>query len=433
MKKNILAIFVIFAVFGAGLGMGFYHGKLQTLYSYQRNIGELEVPSPLSPEEFSFYPSIFWEAWQSLFYQNPPRITLNSPEELDFSLFWEAWQILEKSYFDPEKIDYRQMTYGAIRGMAEALQDPYTVFMEKEELRLFEEDAAGKFSGIGIEMGIRENQIVVIAPLEGTPAERAGLKAGDKIVKIDDRTTRNMSIDVAATLIRGPRGSRVTLTIARENWPEPKEFTIARDVIEIPSLKLEFLEADIAYIKIYSFTRTSSSDFDIVAKDILASPSKKIILDLRNNTGGYLDESQKVAGWFFEKNDTVAIQEVVPGEKGDIYRARGNSKLLRYPMVVLVNRGSASASEILAGALRDNRGIKLIGETTFGKGSIQELIFLKEGGLKVTTARWLTPAGHIINEVGLEPDIIVELTDEDIKADRDPQLDKALELLKEMR
>ena len=170
-----------------------------------------------------------------------------------------------------------------------------------------------------------------------------------------------------------------------------------------------------------------------MADDILPSSSEKIILDLRNNTGGYLDVAQKIAGWFLEKGDIVTTEQISSGKTGEVYKADGPAKLLPYPTVVLVNQGSASASEILAGALRDNRGIKLIGERTFGKGSIQTVEHLKEGGLKITIARWLTPEGHLIDNIGLEPDIAVELTDEDVEAGRDPQLDKAIEVLKEMR
>jgi len=388
MKKTLLAIFLVLVVFGMGFGSGFYYGK--------------------------------------------PDIIPVPPEDLDFSLFWEAWQNLEKYYVDPERIDYQQMIHGAIRGMTEALRDPYTVYMEEEDLKMFEEGAAGEFEGVGIEMGIRDGQLTVIAPLEGTPAERAGLRAGDKIVKINDRETRGMVIDVAVSLIRGPKGTGVTLTIMREGWTEPEAFTITRDIIEIPSLSWELLKGNIAHIRLYRFTWTASSDFNIAAAEILASPAEKIILDLRNNTGGYLNTTHDVAGWFLEKDQVITIQEVSSGKKENIYKASGPSKLLPYPTVVLVNQGSASASEILAGALRDNRGIKLVGETTFGKGSIQELRYLAEGAIKVTVARWLTPSGYLINGIGLEPDVKVELTEQDIDADKDPQLDKALELLREM-
>jgi len=389
MKKISLAIFVILVVFATGLGTGFFYGRSQV------------PPSP--------------------------------PQDLDFSLFWEAWQSLEEYYVDPDKLDYQQMIYGAIKGMTESLDDPHTVFMEPEDLKIFEEDTAGEFQGVGMEIGIRDDQLTVIAPLEGTPAEKSGLKPGDKIIKIDDRETQDMVVEIAVKLIRGPKGSKVVLTVMRAGWAEPKEFTITREIISVPSLKLEMLEGNIAYIKLYDFTRVASSEFKEAAADILASPSEKIILDLRNNTGGFLDVAQDVAGWFLEKGDIVTTEQISSGKTGTVYRANGPGKLLPYPTVILVNQGSASASEILAGALRDNRGIKLVGEQTFGKGSIQKVEELTEGGLKITIARWLTPQGYLIDNIGLEPDIAVELTDEDIEADRDPQLDKAIEVLKEMR
>lgn len=386
MKKIVLAFFVILAVLVTGVSIGFYYGKTQ------------------SP-----------------------------PEGLDFSLFWEAWRTLEKHYVDPESIDYQEMVYGAISGMVESLQDPYTVFMKEEELKIFEEETEGRFDGIGIEFGIREDQLTVIAPLEGTPAKKAGLMAGDKIVKIDDKDAHKMSVDAAAALIRGAKGTEVKLTILREGWSEPKDFVIIRDTIRVPHLEVELLEGNIAHIRLYRFSSTVIGDFNDEANEIWKGSSEKIVLDLRNNPGGYLNVTQDIAGWFLENNAIVAIEETGPNKTGEVFKARGASQLLTYPTVVLINQGSASASEILAGALRDNRGIKLIGETTFGKGSIQELKYLKEGGMKITIAKWLTPAGHEINEIGLEPDIAIELTDEDFEAGTDPQLAKALEVLKEMR
>jgi len=388
MQKILLAFFIILAVLGIGFGSGFYYGK-------------------------SLAPAI-------------------PPEDLDFSLFWEAWHAIEKNYVDPERIDRQQMIYGAIRGMLDSLEDPHTFFMEPDEFKAFEKGAEGRFEGVGMEIGIRDNQLTVIAPLEGTPADRAGLRAGDKIIKIEDKDTQDMSVDMAVLLIRGPKGTEVILTVLREGWSEPKEFTVIRETIDIPSLKWELLEGNIAYIKLYGFTRVAAYDFNVAAAEIMASPAEKIILDLRNNTGGYLDVAQQIAGWFLKKGEIVAFAETISGEIETTYKAEGASKLLPYPAIVLVNQGSASASEILAGALRDNRGIKLVGETTFGKGSIQELKELTEGGVKITTARWLTPAGNLIDEAGLEPDVAVELTDKDIEEDKDPQLDKALEILREI-
>lgn len=354
------------------------------------------------------------------------------PENVDFSLFWEAWDKVQELYINPQKIDVKEMTYGAISGMVKSLEDPYTIFFKPKESQTFIEDVSGRFEGIGIEIDIREEQLQVIAPLEGTPAQKAGLRPGDKIIKINDTLTADLTIDEAVNLIRGPRDTEVILTISRDEWEVPKEITIKRATIEVPSLKLE-LKDDIAYIKLYNFSEKVDTDFTKAAIEILKSSAKKIILDLRNNPGGYLQRAQDIAGWFLERGQVVVIED--HGDKGEqkIYRAEGNAKLLEYPMVILLNKGSASASEILAAALKDNRGIKLIGETSYGKGSVQELTELSDGSsIKITIANWLTPNNNLITDVGLEPDIKIEITEEDYKENRDPQLDKAIEVVKEI-
>ena len=355
------------------------------------------------------------------------------PEEIDFSLFWSSWNVLQEKFVDKEKLDTKEMIYGAISGMVKSLDDPYTVFLKPEDAKRFIEDVKGAFEGVGMEIGIRKGQLQVIAPLEGTPAQKAGLRAGDKIIKVDDTLTVDITIDEAVNLIRGPKGTEVILTIFREAWEETKEIKIIRGVIEIPSLKLEMIEDNIALIELYHFTEKASFDFNKSAIEILNSSAEKIILDLRNNPGGYLEVAQDIAGWFLERGEIVTIEDFGQGKEQKKYKAQGNAKLLSYSMVVLINKGSASGSEILAGALRDNRGIKLIGETSFGKGSVQELEKLKEGSsLKITIAKWLTPKGELITNKGLEPDIKVEMTDEDYKEDRDPQLDKAIEIVKDL-
>ena len=354
------------------------------------------------------------------------------PEDLDFSLFWEAWHVLEEKYVNPEEIDTQEMVYGAISGMIKSLGDPYTVFFDPEDNKKFLEDVSGSFEGVGMQIGIRKRQLQVIAPLKGTPAEKAGLRAGDKIIKIDDTLTMDLTIDEAVSLIRGPKGTEITLTVFRDEWEMTKEFKITRAVIEIPSIEWE-LKDNIAYIQLYHFSETADSDFSKVAIEILNSSAQKIILDLRNNPGGYLEISQVIAGWFLEKRQIVVIEDFGGKKDNKIYKAKGNSNLLDYPIVVLINAGTASASEILAAALRDNRDIKLIGETSFGKGSVQELKMLSnDSSLKITIAKWLTPKGELIADKGLEPDIKVELTEEDFENERDPQLDKALEIIREM-
>jgi len=355
------------------------------------------------------------------------------PEDVDFSLMWEVWHKLEDTYVNPGSINSQALVYGAIKGMVEAVEDPYTMFFDPEETKIFLEDVTGSFEGVGMEIGIRNGQLQVISPVKGTPADRAGLRAGDKIIKVDDTLTLDITIEEAVTLIRGPKGTEVVLTILRKGWDSTQEFRIKRDVIEIPSMEWELKEDNIAYIKLYHFTDKSHIDFQNIAIDVLNSSAEKIILDLRNNPGGYLEMTVQIAGWFLDRGNVVLIEDYGDKQEQEERLAKGNSRLIGYPTVVLINQGSASASEILAAALRDNRGIELIGETSYGKGSVQTLLSLKDdSSLKVTIANWLTPNGDLINEKGLEPDIKVELTEEDYEQERDPQLDKALEIIRDL-
>lgn len=353
------------------------------------------------------------------------------PEEIDFSLFWEAYHELQDKFPDKEKIDVQKIIYGAISGMVKSLEDPYTVFLPPEKTKRFQEDVKGVFEGVGLEIGIRKEELTVISPLEGTPAQRAGIRAGDKIIKINDKFTQDLTIEEAVDLIRGPRGTEVTLTVLRKDWESSKEIKIIREVIEIPSVKWELKEGNIAYLKLYHFTENAQFGFRDAAIEILNSPGEKIILDLRNNPGGYLEVAQDIAGWFLERGKVVVIEDFGEGKEKKEYKTKGTGRFADYPIVILINEGSASASEILAGALRDNRNILLVGEKSFGKGSVQELIDLRAGSsLKITVANWLTPHGNLISEIGLEPDIKVEMTEKDFEENRDPQLDKAIEIMK---
>ena len=352
------------------------------------------------------------------------------PKEIDFSRFWDVWQKVEETYATRKHLDSQKMVYGAIAGMVKSLDDPYTVFFEPQEAKRFEDDSKGSFEGIGAEIGIKKGVLTVIAPLEETPAKKAGLMAGDKILKIDDTITADLTIEEAVRLIRGTKGTEVVLTVSRDAWTETKEIKIVRDVIKVPILKLEF-KGDLAYLRLYQFTENSSEEFTKAAGTILASPAKGIVLDLRNNPGGYLDKAVDIAGWFLAQGQVVAMEDFGNGQKETFYSA-GPAKLAEYKTVILVNQGSASASEILAGALKENRGLKLIGEKTYGKGSVQQLFDFNDGSsLKVTVAKWLTPNGRSISDEGLEADVKVELKAEDLEKNLDPQLDKAIELLKE--
>ncbi|MBD3208321.1 MAG: PDZ domain-containing protein [Candidatus Nealsonbacteria bacterium] len=356
------------------------------------------------------------------------------PQDINFSLFWEAYHILQEKYVDKGELNDEDILHGAISGMVDSLNDPYTVFFKPQETKRFIEDVKGVFEGVGMEIGIRDGELQVVAPLEGTPAKEAGLRPGDRILRVDGEPTTDMTLDEAVDAIRGPEGTTVTLTVYRESWKESRDVEIVRGVIEIPSLNWELMESttgeqNIAYLKLYHFSGRAGFDFVQAALEILDSPAEKIILDLRNNPGGYLEIAQSIAGWFLEKGEVVVIEEFGSGERIE-YKSEGNGSFLDYDVVVLINEGSASGSEILAGALRDQRGTLLIGERSFGKGSVQQLEKLRDGSsLKITVARWLTPDDHLITDTGLEPDIKVEIESEDYEEGEDPQLDKAIEVI----
>ncbi len=356
------------------------------------------------------------------------RESFTDPEEMDLSLFWEAYNSIKGNYVGFDDVDYQKLIHGSISGMVRSLDDPHTVFFNPEDTKRFLEDADGEFQGVGMEVGIRNNKFQVIAPLKGTPADEAGLKNGDLILGIDGKSTSNLSVEEGVMLIRGPKGTEVVLTVFRESWEEPREITIKRDNIKLPSLEWEIINDSLAYIEFHHFNKNAENDFNKMALDILNSPTKGIVLDLRNNAGGYLEVSRNIAGWFLEKQDLFVIQDF--GENQEKIYAKGTGRLSEYPIVIIINQGSASASEILAGALRDHNKVSLVGESSFGKGSIQRLYYLIDGSsIKITVAKWFTPDGSPISEHGLEPDFEVNLKQDD---EVDYQLNKAVELLKEM-
>ncbi|NCO15404.1 hypothetical protein COW77_00690 [Candidatus Wolfebacteria bacterium CG18_big_fil_WC_8_21_14_2_50_39_7] len=351
-------------------------------------------------------------------------------EAIDFSLFWDVWQTIKDKYVEADKIDNQTLFYGAVSGLLGALKDENSVFFPPTDAQKFNEDISGEFGGIGAEIGTRNNQLVIIAPLKNTPAERAGLRALDKILKVDDTVTANLTTDEAVKLIRGQKGTTVILTILRNGWDKPKEISIIRDTIQVPTLDWEIKENNIAYIHLYNFYEKAPFLFYQAAVEIAFKNPKGIILDLRNNPGGFLDAAINLTGWFLKPGQTV-VSEEFRSDKKQVFTSYGNGLFKDVPIVILINEGSASASEILAGALRDNRSVKLIGKKSFGKGTVQELEPLKDGSsIKITVAHWRMPGGGLIEKNGLDPDYEVGLTDEDFKANRDPQLEKAMEVLK---
>ncbi|MCK4591863.1 S41 family peptidase [Candidatus Parcubacteria bacterium] len=345
----------------------------------------------------------------------------------DFSVFWEAWRMIEDKY-TLEDLDYEKMVFGAVSGMVDSLGDPYTVFLSPQDKIMFEQDMKGSFSGIGAEIGFRDKFLTVIAPLKGSPAEKAGLLSGDKILKVDETEIIGMNIDEAVSTIRGEKGTMVKLTIGRDELDELKEIEIVRDIIKIETVEWEIKNKNIAYIRISQFKEETIDEFDSQIDDIIVNDPKGIIIDLRNNPGGYVSTLEDIASRFLDNGDIIFVEDF--GNKKEVYKASGNNKFNSIPIVVLINEGSASASEIFAGALKDNNGAKLVGKTTFGKGLVQEMQNLKDGSaLKITVAKWLTPSGLDINKDGIKPDYEVEITLEDYENNKDPQLEKALDIL----
>ncbi|PIS42448.1 MAG: hypothetical protein COT24_03330 [Candidatus Kerfeldbacteria bacterium CG08_land_8_20_14_0_20_40_16] len=351
-----------------------------------------------------------------------------STEKVDFNIFWKAWDIVQNKYVG-RPVDERNLFYGAMSGLVASLQDPYSVFFNPDLTQAFNQEISGTFDGIGIEIGIKKNQLVVIAPLPDSPAEKTGILAGDKIMKIDSVDTNTITIDTAVNLIRGKEGTTVNLLIEREGENEPLSFTVTREVIKVQSITWEIIDSNIAYLKISHFNEDTEKNFQKAINEIILKEPKGIILDLRNNPGGYLDVAIDITGSFVEKEKIVVIEDYGDGRRTE-YKSDDGGSLSNYPVVVLVNNGSASASEIMAGALQDYGVATIVGEQTFGKGSVQELTEFSDGSsLKLSVAKWLTPTGRSINEEGIKPDVEVKLSEDDYNSDRDPQLEKAIEIL----
>jgi len=351
-------------------------------------------------------------------------------QDVDFNLYWEVWDALKAKYVDKDKINEKKMFYGSLRGLAESFGDPYTVFFDPKDSQTFSSDLSGTFDGIGAEVGMRNNAITVIAPLAGMPAEKAGIKAGDLIIAINGSSTLNMTIDQAVENIRGPKGTKVTLTIFRQGFKETKNISITRDVIYVKSVKTELRPNKIFIITISSFNDDTIKLFAQAAQEAIRNNPKGLIIDLRNDPGGFLDSAVSVASeWVQSGKVIVSAKSTVAGESKQ-YNSSGIQHLKNFPTVVLVNGGSASASEILAGALKDYGLAKLVGEKTFGKGSVQSLEELSDGSLiKITVAKWFTPNGYSINEQGIIPDVIATTTEALFNAGKDPQMDTAVQIL----
>jgi len=360
-------------------------------------------------------------------------INTDTPEEVktDFNLFWEAWDKLKTEHIKGEEITDEDLLYGAISGLAKAFGDPNTVFFTPDDSQKFNEDVRGNFSGIGAEIGIKDGQLVVVSPLKDSPAEEAGLLPGDQILQIDGKSTSDLEVEDAVKLIRGELGTTVTLTILREGWDSSQNFEITRANIQVPTVEWEMVEGNIIHLQLFSFTRNTALDLQRATLAALLEGGDGLILDLRGNPGGLLDSAVSVAGFFIERGEIVVTEKFTSDEDNEVLRSFGNGALRNFPVVVLIDGGSASASEILAGAMRVQNSTLLIGEKSFGKGTVQQIESLSnDSTLKITIANWLLPDGTLIEGNGLEPDYPVEITDEDIAAGRDPQLEKAIEVLR---
>lgn len=364
-------------------------------------------------------------------------------KNINFDMFWKVWDTLEKKYVDQKKLDSKKMYYGAIKGMVASIEDPYTFFLTPTENKQSKDDLGGRFEGIGAQLGLKDNRVVVVAPLKNSPAEKAGMKSGDFVVKVDSLVTAGLPLTQVVSKVRGSKGTKVHIILERSG--KELEVDVIRDAIHIESVetrlneKLSTCEMDcdnVAYLKLNQFGDSTVDEWEKKVIEIKneweSGKIRGLVLDLRDNPGGYLESSVYLAGEFLPQGKLVVKQESTTYENKDYYVTRGGS-LLTIPLTVLINKGSASAAEILSGALRDNKRAVLVGEKSFGKGSVQEALDLGDGmGLHVTVAKWVLPKGEWINGKGITPEDKVEnIVPEGNTMSRelDKQLDVAIEKL----
>lgn len=358
---------------------------------------------------------------------------LYSQDTINFSMLAEVWRKINENFVFEDKINTEAMVYGAVKGFVSALGDPYTSFFDPEEAEEFQKDLEGTFEGIGIQIAKKEGKVKIVAPIKNTPAERAGILAGDVIEKINEEDVSNIELDMIVKKIRGEKGTTVTLNIKRDN--EDKVFKIKRDTIRVPNCELEFINAEdgnkIAILSIFQFSETTSKDVKTEVNKIFNTNNVKgIVLDLRNNPGGLVNEAKNVASLFLKKELPI-VKECDKKNECTWLSSDGPGKLADYPLIILINEGTASAAEILTGALEANiENVTIVGDTSFGKGLVQRIVYLSDGSIiKITTEEWYTPRDKQIHEIGIEPDIKIEITKEDIEKEKDPQLEKAIELI----
>lgn len=361
------------------------------------------------------------------FWSSKPPVS----DEVDLDEFWNVWELLEEKFVSSSSTDVvsrEERIEGAIKGLVQSYNDPYTVFLPPSDASFFEDEISGNFGGVGMEVGLRNELVTVIAPLPNTPAAKAGIVAKDIITKIDGKSTEGLSIDEAVRLIRGKEGTVVTLTIYREGEIELLEIKVTRAKIDIPTVATQEKDG-VFIISLYSFNAVSEAKMKEALDVYAKSKTRKLVLDLRGNPGGFLQSAVAIGSFFIPGGKTIVSENFGEGKEGDIYRSSGKTlgEYMPKEMLVLVDGGSASASEILAGALQEHGIAKLMGAQTYGKGSVQELVDLDDGSsLKVTIARWFTPNGLSISEGGLTPDILVNRTPQQVVENIDPQLEAAI-------
>ena len=359
------------------------------------------------------------------------QIIMNPEEEVDPAILWSVWRLLLAHYIHPEDLEVEPMLYGAVGGLVQSVGDPYSMFMTPSENKEFHESLNGTLQGIGAELTFRDGMVVIVAPIKGSPAARAGLLPGDIIVAVNGEETQGQTLQQVVQRIRGPKGTTVLLTIQREGKWAPQELSILREEISVPSVEYERKETGsgaVGYIAINQFAEHTNREVERALKALEKEPIRGIILDVRFNGGGYLDRAVDLASMFLRQGKVVSVARR-EGEPETHY-VYGRPIDTDIPLVILINQGSASASEILAGALQDHKRATVIGETSFGKGTVQEIFELPGGSsLRVTVAKWLTPNGRDLSKEGVEPDIRIVRTPQDMEEERDPQMEAAMEWL----
>jgi carboxyl-terminal processing protease len=354
-----------------------------------------------------------------------------TPSDLQehFKVFWESWDIVHRDFVDRKNIDDKQLAAGALKGMLEALGDPHTTYVEPSAAQFEDAELQGKFDGIGATVQVSARQLTIVSPIEGSPAQKAGLEAGDVILKIDGADASKYTLAEAVQKIRGPKGTVVKLDVLKFSSGDTVTMEIVRGEIETPSVILKMLPDGVAHLRITTFSEPSAREFDRKLQEAQAQGATSIVLDLRNNPGGYLRQTVEIASQFLKEG--VVLYQVDGEGKEEVWRVSGNRRWTDKPVVVLVNKGSASGSEVLAGALQDQRRGTVIGEETFGKGTVNAIRDLSDKGkLFVSIARWLTPSKRQIEGKGIAPDVEAKMTEEEFRARGDIQLERALEFLR---